>query len=84
MRAKKISGAEQQAPCASAAAASAATKVWRQYRAKKELMGGVMTERDTGAALLGHLVTVERGTTEGRLAGDVDQDGRGRPPHPAP
>ena len=35
-------------------------------------------ERHAGAALLGHLVAVERGDDGGRLARDVDQDGRGR------
>jgi hypothetical protein len=35
-------------------------------------------ERDAGAALLGHLVAVQRGDDRGRLAGDVHQDGRRR------
>ena len=35
-------------------------------------------ERHAGAALLGHLVAVERGDDGGGFAGDVDQDGRGR------
>ncbi len=50
----------------------------RRDAAGDERADGGDAERDAGAALLGHLVAVERRHHRGGLAGDVDQDGRGR------
>ena len=47
-------------------------------RAGEERADGRDAERHAGAALPGHLVAVERRDDRGRLAGDVDQDRRGR------
>ena len=43
-----------------------------------ERADGGNAERHAGAPLLGHLMAVERGDHRCRLAGDVDEDGRGR------
>ena len=45
--------------------------------AREERADGGDAERHAGAALLGHLVAVQRGDHRRRLAGDVDQDGGG-------
>ena len=49
-----------------------------RHRAGEERADGRDAERHAGAALAGHLVAVERGDHGGRLAGNVDQDRRGR------
>ena len=49
-----------------------------RHGAGEERADGRDAERHAGAALAGHLVAVERGDHGGRLAGNVDQDRRGR------
>ena len=49
-----------------------------RHGAGEERADGRDAERHAGAALARHLVAVERGDHGGRLAGNVDQDRRGR------
>ena len=73
---KYSAGPNSSASLVSGAPSAAMTRC--RDRAGEERADRRDAERHAGAALLGHLVAVERGDDGGRLARNVDQDGRRR------